>query len=273
MTAKMPEFRQTSFSFPRLRGNGPQTATQAIIFPRDVDRAVAGITGYSAGFAGDDHNVGIIDLGLETSITSNVVEVRAHLGVRDWSGNWDDDYAGTITAAVLADLVSVTAPPRRGDLSITGMEVTQAIQSFRSGEHLDAANVLPDNAIPLVGGKITGLRLWVDYDADAGLPPIATLSGQVIVRSGGATQLIAPSASISPRREAEIDRGQSGHTLNFRLPGELCRGTVDVEARVFDAANTGLQSSAFIRSLRFVDVNPIRVYGVGIHYTGQGCPV
>lgn len=265
----MPEIRRAAFNFPRLRGNGPQTATQVIVFAREVERATAGITGYSMGFAGEDHHVGNLDLGLEATITANVVEVRAHLGVRDWSGNWDDDYAGTITAAVLADLVSVTAPPTRGDLSITGLEVNQAIQSFRSAEHLDAANVLPDNAIRLVGGKITGLRLWVDYDADAGLPAITDLSGEVTVRSGAATQVITATTSITPRSESEIDRGQADHTLNFRLLGELCRGVVDIEARVFDAANPTMRSAALLRTLRFVDVNPVRVYGVGIRYTGQ----
>jgi hypothetical protein len=170
---------------------------------------------------------------------------------------------------VLADLVRVTAPPTRGDLSITGLEVNQAIQSFRSAEHLDAATLLPD-ATPVVGGKITGLRLWVDYGADAGLPAITDLSGEVTVRSGAATQVIAATASITPRCESEIDRGQADHTLNFRVPGEQCRGVVDIEARVFDAANPTMRSAALRRTLRFVDVNPVRVYGVGIHYTGQG---
>ena len=264
------EIREISFSFPRFRGNGPQAASSTVVFARPVLRATAGITGYSFGFVGDDHEVGLLNVNLEATVTSNVVEVRAQLGVRDWSGTWDDDYAGVINAAVLAELESATAPPTRGDLIITGTEITQATQSFRSALHLDPANVLPDNAIPLVGGKGTGVRVWVDYDAGAGLPPIAFLSGELNVRSGGATTTLGPMAAIVPRRETEIDRGQAGHTLNFRIPGEWCRGSVEIECRVFDSTQPTLKSQAFRRTLRFVDVNPVRIYGVGINYTGQG---
>lgn len=264
------ELRETSFSFPRLRGNGPQRNNQAVVFPRPVIRAVAAMTGYSMGFAGDDHHVGIVEAQLQTTTNANVVEIEATLGVRDWSGFWDDDYAGTITAAVLAELEDVTAPPARGDLVITGVETTQAIQSFRSAQHLDAANVLPDNAFPLVGGKATGLRFWVDYDADAGLPAIARVSGELVVRTGGTTTTLSPIQTIVPRRETEIERGQVSHTLNFRIPGTLCRGSVEIECRVFDVAASAQRSAAFRRTLTFVDVNPVRVYGVGVHYIGQG---
>jgi hypothetical protein len=51
------------------------------------------------------------------------------------------------------------------------MEVNQATQFFRSAEHLDSSSVMPDNSMPLVGGKMTGLRYYIDHDATAGLPP------------------------------------------------------------------------------------------------------
>jgi hypothetical protein len=35
------EIRETSFSFPALRGTGPQRGTQVVVFPRPVIRAVA----------------------------------------------------------------------------------------------------------------------------------------------------------------------------------------------------------------------------------------
>ena len=40
--------------------------------------------------------------------------------------------------------------------------------------------------------------------------------------------------------------------------------------RVFDAAAPGQKSGAMHRTLRFVRVNPLRVYSVGINYTGAG---
>lgn len=262
--------RETSISFPTVRGSGPQTANATIVFPRNVTKAVAAIRGYQVGFAGDDHHVGILQVELATTITANVVQVTSRLGCRDWSGNWDDEYRGSINVTVIAELVSPSARPSRGDLQIIDMEANQATQFFRSAEHLDAPNVMPDNSMPLVGGKSTGLRFWVDYDASSGLPPITNLSGELTVRSGGAVTTSAPLAPITPRRETEIDRAQVGHTLNFAIPSAWCRGAVEVSLQVFDQANSAQRSAPFIRTLHFVDVNPLRVYGVGINYTGLG---
>lgn len=264
------EIRTTSFNFPRMRGSGPRVSEQSIVFPRGVDLAVAAITGYSAGFRGGDHHLGRITAQLDTQVTANVVTVRTTYGLRDWSGDWDDDYAGTIDVCVLADLVDASLPPARGDLQVTGVEANQATQSFRSGQHLDIDHVLPDNAISLIGGKTTGLRVYVDYDASSGLPPIAMLSGELRVSIGANVLLLSPIANIVPRRDNEISRGEVTHTLNFRIPGDWCRGSVDVRLRVFDAADPAQSSAQILRTLRFIDVNPMRVFGVGIHYTGQG---
>lgn len=264
------EIRLASLNFPRMRGNGPRIAEQTIIFPRGVDNAIAALTGYSAGFRGGDHHLGRVQIKLDTEINANVVIVRATLGLRDWSGDWDDDYAGTIQASVLAELVNPSLPPPRGDLQITGVEINQATQSFRSAQHLDADHVLPDNAVMLVGGKTTGLRVYVDYGAEPSLPAITRLSGELEVLSGSNTLVLMPISTIVPRRDSEISRGEAGHTLNFSIPGAWCRGSVEVRCRVFDAANSSQSSAPLRRTLRFVDVNPMRVFGVGIHYTGQG---
>ena len=253
-----------------FRGNGPQRIARALIFPRQVIQAVAGIQGYSLVFQDEDHEVGLLEVRLDVEINANVVEVRGELGLRDWSGNWDDNYSGVILVAVLAEIESVSELPPRGDLIITGVETTQAVQSFRSAKHLDAANVLPDNAIPLVSGKATGLRLWVDYDTNAGLPVIEQLTGEVVALRGAQTATLTPLRSIEPRPETEIDRGESGHTLNFRMPEVLCQGTVQLECRVFDESLPTQRSAAFRPTLHFVDISPLGVYGVGIHYLGQG---
>ncbi|MBJ6979437.1 M66 family metalloprotease [Luteimonas sp. MC1895] len=264
------EIRSASLNFPRMRGSGPRTAEQTIVFPRQIDAAVASLAGYSAGFRGGDHHLGRLQVQLATEVNANVVTVRATFGLRDWSGDWDDDYAGTVEASVLAELVDASLPPPRGDLQITGIEVNQATQAFRSAQHLDADHVLPDNAISLVGGKATGVRVYVDFGAEPALPAIARLSGELEVSIGSNVLLLPPIATIVPRRDSEIDRGEAGHTLNFSIPGAWCRGSVDIRCRVFASTDPG-QASAFVRrSLRFVDVNPMRVFGVGIHYTGQG---
>ena len=263
------EVRETSLSFPVTRGSGPRSASATLVFPRQVNSAVAAIRGYQVGFVGDDHHVGLLQVQLDTQINANVVIVTGQLGCRDWSGNWDDEYNGSILVGVLCDLASATQPPPRGDLQITDLEVNQAIQFFRSAEHLDAGNAMPDNSIPLVGGKTTGLRFYVDHDAAAGTP-ITNLSGELMLRSGGATTTIAPIKTITPRRSSEIDRAVVDHTLNFAIPAAWSRGQLEISCQVFDAANPASRSAAFKRTLQFVDLNPLRVYGVGVNYTGAG---
>lgn len=262
--------QETSIGFPVTRGSGPRSMNAALVFPRTVTKAVAAIRGYQIGYVSEDHQIGILQVELDTQVNANVVVVTGRLGCRDWSGFWDDEYNGAIQVTVFAELEPISAPPPRGDLQIMDLEVNQATQFFRSAEHLDSSNVMPDNSMPLVGGKMTGLRFFVDYDATAGLPPISTLSGEVTLRNSGVTTVLTPLADIAPVRATELDRAQAGHTLNFAVPAAWCRGRLDVSCRVFDAANPAQTSAAFQRTLQFVDVNPLRVYGVGINYTGMG---
>lgn len=262
--------RETSINFPITRGSGPRVRSATLVYPRQVTKAVAAIRGYQIGFHGEDHHVGILQVELDTAINANVVVVTGRLGCRDWSGNWDDEYNGSVSATIFAELEPVSAPPPRGDLQIMDLETNQATQYFHSAEHLDASNMMPDNSIPLVGGKMTGLRFYVDYDASSGLPGITSLTGELTLRSGGAETTIGPLSPISPIAATDIDRAQAGHTLNFAVPGAWCRGRLEISCTVFDQANPGQRSAAFQRTLRFVDVNPLRVYGVGINYTGMG---
>ena len=49
--------------------------------------------------------------------------------------------------------------------------------------------------------------------------------------------------------------------LNFAVPAAWCHGRLDISCQ---------RSARFQRTLQFVDVNPLRIYGVGINYTGMG---
>ena len=265
------QMRLGSALFERSRGSGPRSVTQTVHFPREVQLAAVGMVGYTVGFAGDDHHVGLLDIRLSTEIDGDLVMVTATFGLRDWSGNWDDDYEGTINFVVLADLASAADPRPRGDLVVTGMEVNQATQHFRSARHLDGPNVRPDNSVPLVARKNTGVRVYIDYDRDASLPMIASLSGTLeVTAASGASFNVAPLAMITPRRDLEINRAITGHTLNFLIPEAWCQGDITLRCRVFDAANSALPSRARQATFRFHEHEPLRVYAVGVHYTGQG---
>jgi len=265
------ELRSGSVDFSQpLRGSGPRTASQTIVFPRSVIRAVAGISGYTAAFSGGDHHIGRLEVFLDTSINDNTVTVSARFGLRDWSGDWDDDYDGTIEFVVLADLESATATPPRNDIIVTDMEFNQAVQFFRADTYLDPANVQPDNSIWLVSRKNTGVRVYVDYDDTSGLPVINNLTGHLVVQAANSSQTLLPINSggvINPRRDSTINMAVADHTLNFMIPAFLCEGTVTVKCQVWDQAAPVSKSAVFTRTLVFTDVDPLSVYLVGVHYT------
>ena len=264
------------FSSP-VRGSGPRPASQTLVFPRQVIEATAGIVGYSIGFSPeDDHNVGKMQVQVEREIIGNTVTVKATLGMRDWSDNWDDNYQGSIDFVVLAELEPLTATPPRGDLAITGMEINQAVQFFRASSYLDSATAQPDNSITPVARKETGVRVYVDYDALAGLPPITNLTGELVVRTTSTTLTlnpINPGGAIQPRRDSAINMGVANHTLNFDIPAIWCSGEVTLTCQVWDQAATASRSAAFSRTVLFNPVKPLNIFLVGVGNTTAAPPV
>jgi len=237
---------------------------------------VAGLAGYVAEFSNnDDHHVGRLEIRLETTVLSNTVTVTGLLGVRDWSGDWDDEYDGTIDMTVVAELEPATQPPARGDLTITGLEFNQAVQYFRAHRFLDPVNVRPDNSIFLIARKSTGVRVYVDWDSTAGLPAISNLTGQMVVNTGSTTvtlQPINPGQAIVPKRDANINQALPNDTLNFMIPAALSAGTITITCEVFDQAAPASRSGAFARTLVFVPVDPLNIFLVGVALQNPATP-
>lgn len=269
------EIRSGTLSFPRARDIGPRVDRMTFNFTNPVRQAVALLTGTNFGFSRrDDHHLGMVNTRLSTLIDDDVVTVEGTFGVRDWSDNWDDAYEGTIQFLLLADLETGAVP---SNLSITGVEHNQAIQFFRS--RLDPATARPDNSIGLIAGKNTVLRVYVDTQGDPTRPTIASVSGILEIRLPGSntwnpvTRLNGP---IPPKRDSAINRLNADDTLNFFIPGAFSTGTVDFRVRVFDAAHRdqpGFTSGRVQGTLEFVDMAPLRVRGVGVHYTGMGLDI
>lgn len=265
------EIRRRSVSIPPTSSSGPANASFTEVFPREVLSAVAGLVGFASGYdEQDDRPFGELEIRVTNSIVANTVTVEVGLGLRDWSGTFDDAYLGLIDVVLLVELENAAAGPVREDLQITGIEFTQATQYFRSALHLPASQVQPDNSIPLVARKNLGVRVYVDYDAASGLPNIGMLTGELEVQT--ATQLItlSPIESMVPRRDVQIDRGEFGHTLNFLVDAEDCQGTVDFRCRVFDEADPTQVSQASQSTRQFTEFAPMRLFIVGIEYTGDG---
>jgi hypothetical protein len=99
------EVRTGSIAFGRARDVSPRTATQDEAFDRNVSQATAVLTGAEFGFSpNDDHHLGEVDIKVDSNVLGTIVRVTATLGVRDWSGDVDDDYEGAVFYAVLAEL-------------------------------------------------------------------------------------------------------------------------------------------------------------------------
>ena len=66
------------------------------------------LTGFRYGFtrSGGDRRLGQVNimLGIEGTPTGTAVTVGVLLGVRDWSGEFDDSYEGMVSFVVVADL-------------------------------------------------------------------------------------------------------------------------------------------------------------------------
>jgi hypothetical protein len=94
-----------SITFSPVSGLGPRTATQDVTFAAPVTVATAILTGMNVEYSHhDDHHLGNLQVGVSGApLDSQTVRVTATYGLRDWSGNWDDDYAGQVFFAVIAE--------------------------------------------------------------------------------------------------------------------------------------------------------------------------
>jgi hypothetical protein len=103
------EFQTGEINFPSAKDtNGPRNLSTNVTFSGNVKQAFAILTGADFGFSknGGDHHLGQVNLEVTASTQQNspTVAVTATLGVRDWSGNFDDPYEGIVHFAVVAEL-------------------------------------------------------------------------------------------------------------------------------------------------------------------------
>ena len=94
-----------SITFGQFKGSGPRSSFSDVTFPAAISQATAILTGVQARFSPNDgdHHLGDLDVRLNSSTTGSTVRVTATFGLRDWSGNWDDNYDGQVFFAVIAD--------------------------------------------------------------------------------------------------------------------------------------------------------------------------
>ena len=176
--------------------------------------------------------------------------------------------SGEIVAESLALMVDVTPT-----LTITGMEITQGIQTYHKadGTPYDEDDNPPDNKLHLVAYKDTIVRVYIDADRDGfnddlvpdvtgvlvfdgnegtnnssddvgNIGPLTPINGQAPDSCGGWT---GGNPFITARPADQVDRGTTDHTLNFRIPAGLATPALHaLEVRIVAPGICGEVSSA-----------------------------
>ena len=157
------------------------------------------------------------------------------------------------------------------NIEIAGVEHTQTIQYFNypAGQ---GSGYAPDNSVPLVAGKPTILRVYVDTQQfDANTPVPVSVDGFVwaINLTTGASKIYhAVNGPVVARAGSTIDRTKADHTLNIVLPWTICSDQVMYELVVFDPADYSTNVARLVETLDFIVVPPLSVHSILIHYTG-----
>src|SRR4249919_576834 len=87
-------------TFQVTKGSGPAQVQQHIGYDAPVTSAIAILRGFEAAYLPQtDHHLGNLQAEVETILDPadpRLVHVTVTLGLRDWSGNWDDSYYGRV---------------------------------------------------------------------------------------------------------------------------------------------------------------------------------
>jgi hypothetical protein len=100
------QLQTSNITFGRFEGSGPRQATSDVTFPAPIQSATALLTGFNVSFSPSegDHHLGNLDVRLDADrLSTTTVRVTATFGLRDWSGNWDDQYEGQIFFTVVGE--------------------------------------------------------------------------------------------------------------------------------------------------------------------------
>ncbi len=166
------------------------------------------------------------------------------------------------------------------NLSIDGVEVTQAIQFYRANQHLtDPADRGPDNSLQLVANKSAWVRVYLRSGQDPAFDfgQLANVSGTLVVerRVGGIWSVVdnlipvnAPVTSQDSFASYDAERRDINATLNFVIPASTMTGLLrfSISASSPDDCYGGVASSS-----RQVDVNlqqELQIAAISVGYDG-----
>ena len=159
--------------------------------------------------------------------------------------------------------------------NVEGMEATQATQFYTSSADQRFPHAGTDNAVPLIEHKHLAIRVYPNL-VKPWWQAVGAVQGEVWfkridVEGQPYRKAVVLNGSTAGRRGATIDRGNAGHTLNFRIPDFYARGRLVVYSRckVF-AAKQWKYTSWYGRTLSFIRVPAVRIRAHGVHYQRNG---
>lgn len=101
------EIQNSSISFGPFSGSGPRVSPATVTMAAPVTQATAILTGFISQFSDrNDHPLGMLDIQVSVptgGISGADVTVEVTFGLRDWSGNWDDQYDGQVFFTVIGE--------------------------------------------------------------------------------------------------------------------------------------------------------------------------
>ena len=158
------------------------------------------------------------------------------------------------------DILPATPQP---DLSIVGVELTQAIQHFHNtlGE---------DNTVPLVANKLTLVRVYLDSGVDPSVnqgkvPGVTgTLTG-----SGDASFNLSPIAPMTAQPFAAVNATTFTDTLNFLIPADQAVGTLELVAQATVGSNV---SNPELVTVTFTPVGTLDILMVRVQTATTSAP-
>jgi hypothetical protein len=161
---------------------------------------------------------------------------------------------------VSLDILPATPQP---DLSIVGIEVTQAVQHFHS-------TLGQDNSVPLVAKKLTLVRTYIDSGVDPAVNggKVPNVTGTLTV-TGDANFTVNPIAPITAQPIASVDPTKFTDTLNFLIPADQVTGTLSLTVEASVNGNVSNPESA---TIAFSPVGKLNIIMVRIQTPTTSAP-
>jgi hypothetical protein len=222
--------------------------------PTEVTLLMTGPTAIIvAGFADDDQDwpsAGSNENDLGTAIITVDPSDPSSAGQHQLGPTVTDNGNTGYVVNLSIEILPATPQP---DLSIVGIEVTQAIQHFHStlGE---------DNTVPLVAQKLTLVRTYIDSGVDPSINngQVPGVTGTLTV-SGDANFTLAPIAPFTAQPIAAVNPTKFTDTLNFLIPADKAMGTLNLVAQATVDSNVSNPQAATVTFTRVAQLNILMV--------------